>query len=43
GYIAAGAVGKAVGGKGSKASASTEDLKVPEGLRFLRDSMVATA
>ncbi|MEY8567049.1 PTS ascorbate transporter subunit IIC [Corynebacteriaceae bacterium 7-707] len=43
GYIAAGAVGKAVGGKGAKASASTEDVKVPEGLRFLRDSMVATA
>ncbi|MDN5582425.1 MAG: PTS ascorbate transporter subunit IIC [Corynebacterium sp.] len=43
GYIAAGAVGKAVGGKGAKASKSSEDLKVPEGLRFLRDSMVATA
>lgn len=43
GYIAAGAVGKAVGGKGAKASTSTEDVKVPEGLRFLRDSMVATA
>ncbi len=39
GYITAGAVGAAVG----KKSRSTEDLKVPEGLRFLRDSMVATA
>ena len=43
GYLAAGAVGKAVGGKGEKMSASTEELKLPEGLRFLRDSMVATA
>ncbi|AGF73138.1 PTS ascorbate transporter subunit IIC [Corynebacterium halotolerans] len=43
GYVAAGAVGKLVGGKGEKASASTEELKLPEGLRFLRDSMVATA
>ncbi len=43
GYVAAGAVGKLVGGKGSAASKSTEDLKLPEGLRFLRDSMVATA
>ncbi|GAA3707833.1 PTS ascorbate transporter subunit IIC [Zhihengliuella alba] len=40
GYIAAGAVGRAVGGRTSR---STEDLKLPEGLRFLRDSMVATA
>lgn len=39
GYIAAGAVGRAVG----KNSRSSEDLKLPEGLRFLRDSMVATA
>lgn len=39
GYIAAGAIGTLVG----KKSRSTEDLKVPEGLRFLRDSMVATA
>lgn len=39
GYIAAGATGRLVG----KSSASTEDLKLPEGLRFLRDSMVATA
>ncbi len=39
GYIAAGAIGTAVG----KRSRSTEDIKVPEGLRFLRDSMVATA
>lgn len=39
GYIAAGATGRLVGGK----SPSTEDLKLPEGLRFLRDSMVATA
>lgn len=39
GYIAAGAAGRAVG----KNSPSSEDLKLPEGLRFLRDSMVATA
>lgn len=43
GYLAAGAVGKMVGGKGEKMSKSTEELKLPEGLRFLRDSMVATA
>lgn len=43
GYVAAGAVGKLVGGKGDKQSKSTEELKLPEGLRFLRDSMVATA
>ena len=43
GYLAAGAVGKLVGGKGSRMSASTEQLRLPEGLRFLRDSMVATA
>lgn len=41
GYIAAGAVGRLVDPKGK--SASTEEMKVPEGLRFLRDSMVATA
>lgn len=41
GYIAAGAVGRLVDPKGK--SPSTEDIKVPEGLRFLRDSMVATA
>lgn len=39
GYVAAAAVGQAVG-KGSK---STEEMKLPEGLRFLRDSMVSTA
>lgn len=39
GYIAAGAVGAAVG----KRSKSTEDLRLPQGLNFLRDSMVATA
>jgi len=39
GYIAAGAAGRLVGGR----SRSTEDMKLPEGLRFLRDSMVATA
>lgn len=39
GYIVAGAAGQAVG----KRSRSTEDMKLPEGLRFLRDSMVATA
>lgn len=43
GYIASGAVGSLVGGKGPKMSRSTEDMKVPENLRFLRDSMVATA
>lgn len=43
GYVAAGAVGRLVGGKGEKSSPSTEELKVPEGLRFLRDSMVSTA
>ncbi len=41
GYIAAGAVGRMVDPKGR--SRSTEEIKVPEGLRFLRDSMVATA
>ncbi|NHU84817.1 PTS ascorbate transporter subunit IIC [Kocuria sp. JC486] len=39
GYIAAGATGRLVG----RNSPSSEDLKLPEGLRFLRDSMVATA
>lgn len=39
GYIAAGAAGVLSGRK----SPSTEDPKLPEGLRFLRDSMVATA
>ncbi|MBO8192478.1 PTS ascorbate transporter subunit IIC [Streptomyces oryzae] len=39
GYVTAGAVGQLVG----KRSRSTEDMKLPEGLRFLRDSMVATA
>lgn len=39
GYITAGAAGRLVG----KRSRSTEDMKLPEGLRFLRDSMVATA
>lgn len=39
GYIAAGAVGQLVG----KKSKSTEDMKIPDGLRFLRDSMIATA
>lgn len=41
GYVTAGAVGRLVDPKGT--SRSTEDIKVPEGLRFLRDSMVATA
>lgn len=39
GYIAAGATGQVVG----RRSRSTEEMKIPEGLRFLRDSMVATA
>ncbi|MDO4259057.1 MAG: PTS ascorbate transporter subunit IIC [Actinomycetaceae bacterium] len=41
GYVVSGAVGRAVDPKGK--SRSTEDIKVPESLRFLRDSMVATA
>ncbi len=41
GYVAAGTVGRLVDPRGT--SRSTEDLKVPESLRFLRDSMVATA
>ncbi|MGI9123692.1 MAG: PTS ascorbate transporter subunit IIC [Mycobacterium sp.] len=40
GYIASGITGHFTGGARSR---STEDLKLPEGLRFLRDSMVATA
>lgn len=40
GYIAAGTVGRFMGGARSR---STEELKLPESLRFLRDSMVATA
>ncbi|GAA1910466.1 PTS ascorbate transporter subunit IIC [Streptomyces durmitorensis] len=39
GYIVAAVTGQAVG----KKSRSTEEMKLPEGLRFLRDSMVATA
>ncbi|MDJ0338023.1 PTS ascorbate transporter subunit IIC [Cryobacterium sp. PH31-O1] len=39
GYIAAGAVGQAVG----KKSKSTEHINFPQNLRFLRDSMVATS
>lgn len=39
GYIAAGALGQAVG----RRSRSTEEIKFPKGLSFLRDSMVATA
>jgi PTS system ascorbate-specific IIC component len=39
GYIAAGAAGQAVG----KRSKSTEEINFPQGLRFLRDSTVATA
>src|SRR5699024_2263047 len=41
GYIAAGAVGRLVDPRGR--SRSTENIKVPESLRFLRDSVVATA
>lgn len=40
GYIASGITGRLVGGAKSR---STEDLKLPESLRFLRDSMAATA
>ena len=39
GYVVSGVVGRFTG----KRSRSTEDLKLPESLRFLRDSMVATA
>jgi PTS system ascorbate-specific IIC component len=39
GYILSGTVGRFVGRK----SRSTEELELPESLRFLRDSMVATA
>ena len=39
GYIAAGATGAAVG----KTSHSTEKINFPQGLKFLRDSMLATA
>jgi len=39
GYIAAGATGQAVG----RTSRSTEEVTFPQGLRFLRDSVVATA
>lgn len=39
GYIAAGAAGQAAG----RRSKSTEEIKFPQGLRFLRDSMVATS
>lgn len=42
GYITSGATGQLVGRIG-KPSRSTEDMRLPEGLRFLRDSMVATA
>lgn len=38
GYVAAGAVGQAVG----RTSKSTEDIRFPQGLRFLRDSLVST-
>jgi len=39
GYIAAGAAGQVTG----KRSRSTEQINFPQGLKFLRDSMVATA
>ncbi len=38
GYIVSGSIGAAVG----KKSKSTEDVTFPQGLRFLRDSMVST-
>lgn len=40
GYVVAGTVGRITGGGRSR---STEELRLPESLRFLRDSMVATA
>ncbi|WP_304348642.1 PTS ascorbate transporter subunit IIC [Corynebacterium frankenforstense] len=43
GYLLSGSVGKLVGGRGRHESRSTEELELPDGLRFLRDSMVATA
>lgn len=39
GYIAAGAAGQAVG----RRSKSSEEIEFPQGLKFLRDSMVATS
>ncbi|MDJ0318310.1 MULTISPECIES: PTS ascorbate transporter subunit IIC [Arthrobacter] len=39
GYLAAGAAGQATG----KRSKSTEDIKFPQSLKFLRDSMVSTS
>ncbi|MFD0056914.1 PTS ascorbate transporter subunit IIC [Streptomyces sp. NPDC127168] len=42
GYVLSGAAGQ-LSGKVGKPSRSTEDMQLPEGLRFLRDSMVATA
>ncbi|WP_207457542.1 PTS ascorbate transporter subunit IIC [Herbiconiux sp. SYSU D00978] len=39
GYIAAGASGQALG----RRSRSTEEIRFPQGMKFLRDSMVATA
>jgi len=39
GYVTSGAAGQLFG----KRSRSTEEMNLPEGLRFLRDSMVATA
>ncbi|MCC3276238.1 PTS ascorbate transporter subunit IIC [Arthrobacter sp. zg-Y20] len=39
GYLAAGAAGQAAG----RRSKSTEDIKFPQSLKFLRDSMVATS
>lgn len=41
GYLAAGVTGRLVDPRGT--SPSTEEVAVPESLRFLRDSMVATA
>lgn len=41
GYLLSAWVGKWVGGKGEAKSRSTEDLHVPQGLNFLRDSSVA--
>ncbi len=39
GYVAAGAVGKAVGNKDQ----STEDMQIPDRWSFLRDSLISTA
>ena len=43
GYWLAGAIGHLVGRKGDKKPTSTEEIKFPKGMAFLRDSTVAIA